>query len=189
MRILLLLLALTSFACPSAYAGFVELGASANFRYEGYDSANYVETLAYTASVSYYFWEMCAWELNYTNGYSKQVTKGPLAIDDKETVEDNIELTSLDLVLSLADRQAAWRPYVKFGGGYLKKDRYFRVNSDDETLIVHQEGLVPSAGLGMSLNITSAFSIKIGIDAWTTPVNYQPMIVDYVGRAGVSWIF
>ena len=123
-----------------AHAGFFEVGAAANYRYSGYDSNNYVQSLSYTATASYYFWEMCAWELDYTTGYSKQVSQGNGAGDPKEKVEDNIQLTSLDLVISFADRQAAFKPYVKFGGGYLVKDRYMQVNDDNENLIAHQVG-------------------------------------------------
>ncbi|MGZ3722949.1 MAG: outer membrane beta-barrel protein [Bdellovibrionales bacterium] len=186
MRIFALLFILLSSA--SASAGFVEIGASANYRYSGYDKTNYIQSLSYTASASYYFWEMCAFELNYTTGYSKQVSGGT-GTDPKETIEDNIELTSADIVLSFAGRQDPFRPYVKLGGGYLIKDRFRRINSDNEDLIAHQEGIVPSGGLGLAINITQALSIKIGLDAWTSPLKTQPVIVDYAGRAGISWMF
>ena len=174
----------------SAHAGYVEIGASANYRSSGYDPNNKVESLSYTASLSYYFWEMCAWELNYTTGYTKQVTKGPGATDIKETVEDNIDLTSLDLVYSFAERQDFFRPYIKLGGGYLVKERFRQVNEDDKTRIGKQMGLVPSGGLGAALNITKELNIKIGLEAWTTPKEPgQPVIVDMAGRAGISWMF
>lgn len=174
----------------SASAAFVEVGASANYRASGYNRDNKIESLTYTASLSYYFWEMCAWELNYTTGYSKQVTKGVSALDDKETVEDNIDLTSLDLVLSFAGRQDPFRPYIKLGGGYLVKERFRQVNDDDKTRISRQAGLVPSGGFGLSLGLTKELNIKVGIEAWTSPKEKdQPLIVDYAGRAGISWIF
>ncbi len=182
------LLLLSAGALP-AWAGFFELGAAANYRYSGYDPNNFVQSLTYTASASYYFWEMCAWELNYTTGYSKQVNQGTTKIDNRETVEDNIQLTALDLVLSFAARQDPFRPYVKVGAGYLVKDRFFQVNKDNENLIAHQEGWVPSGGFGLSLSITHELSVKVGIDAWTTPLKIKPMIIDYAGRAGISWMF
>lgn len=183
------LLALIALGPLSASAAFFEIGGSVNYRYSGYDSNNYVESLSYSATASYYFWEMCAWELNYTTGYSKQVTQGTSPIDPKETVEDNIQLTSLDLVLSFANHDDPFRPYIKFGGGYLVKDRYFQVDADNENLIAHQVGLVPSGGLGFALSITKEFSLKFGIDAWASPLNVQPVIIDYAGRAGISWMF
>lgn len=184
--LLTVLITLTS----SAYAGFVEVGASANYRSSKFNSYNYVEGLTYTTSLSYYFWEMCAWELNYTWGYSKQVSKGNLPIDPKDTVEDNIQLISLDLVLSFSERTDVFRPYVKVGGGYLKKERFRQINDDNLDHIETKEGLVPSGGVGFSLGITKELSIKFGLDAWTSPLKRkEPLVVDYAGRAGVSWMF
>ncbi|MGE0529012.1 MAG: outer membrane beta-barrel protein [Bdellovibrionales bacterium] len=187
MRIFILLaLSLASF---SAAAAFLELGASANYRTSRYNSANYIESISYTGSLSYYFWEMCAWELNYTTGYSKQVTQGTGVTDPKTTVEDNIELTSLDLVLSFAARQDPFRPYVKLGAGYLTKERFRQVDDGNKEKISEQEGVVPSGGIGFSVNLTKEFSIKFGVDAWTSPMDEDPVVVDYAGRAGISWIF
>ncbi len=173
---------------PQAHAGFIELGASANYRSSGYDKHNYIQSLTYTASFSYYFWELCAWELNYTTGYSKQSTKGS-ATDPMTTVEDNIEMISMDLVLSFAARQDPIRPYIKFGGGHLTKERFRQVEGFSKDKISTQRGVVPSGGLGISVNLTKEFSIKLGVDAWTSPMNQDPVIVDYAGRAGISWIF
>lgn len=180
---------LLSLGSLPAFAGFVELGGSVNYRSSGYDKHNYINSLTYTASVSYYFWEMCAWELNYTFGQSNQSTKGPNTGDTKTVISDNIDMTSLDLVLTLAERQAPFRPYVKAGAGYLIKERFRKNNSDAREKISQQEGVVPSGGLGFSFNITKDFSIKLGVDAWTSPMNQTPVVVDYAGRAGVSFMF
>jgi outer membrane protein W len=174
---------------PQAFAGFIELGASANYRSSGYDKHNYIQSLTYTSSLSYYFWEMCAVELNYTTGYAKQATKAADPTAPRTTVEDNIEMISTDLVLSFASRQDPFRPYIKFGGGYLTKERYRQVEGFDKERISSQNGLVPSGGLGLAVNLTKEFGIKFGLDAWTSPLDEDPVIVDYAGRAGVSWMF
>lgn len=187
MRFLVLVLAL---AAPIfAHAGFIEVGASANYRSSGYDKNNYIQSLSYTGSISYYFWEMCAFEINYTTGYSKQVTKGTGDLDPVEKVEDNIDMGSLDLVLSSASRQDAFRPYIKIGAGYLVKERFRQVNDDDKTRISKQEGVVPSGGVGLSISITKELSLKFGVEAWTSPLKQNPVVVDYAGRAGISWMF
>lgn len=167
----------------------MELGASVNYRSSGYDDHNYIKSLSYTASFSYYFWEMCAWELNYTTGYSEQKTKGTDTLDPETTVEDSIDLISMDLVLSFAERQDPFRPYVKMGAGYLTKSRYRKIDDDPRERISRQSGIVPSAGVGLSLSLTKEFSIKLGIDAWTSPMDEDPLVIDYAGRAGVSWLF
>lgn len=172
-----------------ASAGFVEIGASANYRSSGYDKNNLVESLTYSASMSYYFWEMCAIEFTYTTGYSMQKSKGPLEADPVYKVEDNIDMASADLVLSFASRQDPFRPYVKAGAGYLIKERFRQVNEDDKSRINKQEGIVPSAGVGLSISFTKEFSLKVGVEAWTSPLKQDPVVVDYAGRAGISWIF
>lgn len=174
---------------PVANAGFFELGGSVNYRSSGYDDNNYIESLTYTASGSYYFWEMCAWEVNYTWGNSKQVTKGADTIDPKTTVQDNIQMISLDLVLSFAERQAPFRPYIKLGAGHLSKERFRKIDDDAREKISEQSGIVPSGGVGLSLNLTKGFSIKLGVDAWTSPMDEDPLVIDYAGRAGMSWLF
>ena len=176
-------------ASAAAHAGFVELGLSANYRASGYDADNYINSVSYTGSFSYYFWEMCAWELNYTRGYSVQATKASGANEPKSKIEDSIEMTSLDLVLSLAERQDPFRPYVKTGVGYLTKDRYRKIDDDPRELIQSQDGIVPSGGLGFALSLTKEFSIKLGVDAWTSPLDEKPLVVDYAGRVGVSFMF
>lgn len=173
----------------SAAAGFIELGASANYRSSGYDKDNYIQSLTYTASFSYYFWELCAWELNYTTGYSKQSSKAIGASELRTTVEDNIEMVSMDLVLSFAGRQDPIRPYIKAGAGHLTKERYRQIEGFSKDKISTQKGVVPSGGVGISVNLTKEFSIKVGVDAWTSPTNQEPVVVDYAGRAGISWIF
>lgn len=184
----LLLLQLVAASVP-AFAGFMELGGSVNYRSSRYDDNNFVESLTYTGSISYYFWETSALEMNYTTGTSKQVSKATGPTEKKFTVEDNIDMTSLDLVLSFADRQAPFRPYVKMGAGYLVKERFRKVDNDPRERISKQSGIVPSGGLGLSVNVTKTFSIKLGLDAWTSPMNEKPVVVDYAGRAGLSWIF
>jgi outer membrane protein W len=181
--------ALIFLSAPAAHAGFIELGGSANYRSSAYDSDNYIQSLTYTASFSYYFWEMCAWELNYTTGYAKQATKANDPLAPRTTVEDNIEMFSMDLVLSFAGRQDPIRPYIKMGGGYLMKERFRQVEGFDKERIGSQEGIVPSGGLGIAVTFAKSFSIKFGADAWTSPLNSQPVIVDYAGRAGISWMF
>lgn len=187
MRFLSLLF--VTFLAASAHAGYIEVGASLNYRSSGYDADNYIRSTSSTASLSYYFWEMCAWELNYTRGYSVQTTKGAGAIDPKTKVEDNIEMTSLDLVLSLAERADPFRPYIKLGAGYLTKERFRKQDDDPRERISSQAGIVPSAGIGFALSLTKEFSIKLGVDAWTSPLDEDPLVIDYAGRVGVSYMF
>lgn len=185
---LILIFTTAVFAAPVS-AGFIELGGSANYRSSSYTKDNYIMSLSYTASISYYFLETSAWEVNYTTGYSKQSTQA--LSEEITTIEDNIELVSTDLVFSFAGRQDPFRPYVKGGVGYLTKERFRKIGADNKEKISTQRGVVPSAGVGFAISITKEFNIKLGIDAWTSPLNDKDAekTTDYAGRAGVSWIF
>jgi hypothetical protein len=176
----------TSFS--SAFA-FVEVGANANYRRSAFDSNNFQELLSYTASISYYFMEMSAIELSYTNGYSEISAKASAPSDPLYVNQTNFQLLALDLVVSFAEREDFFQPYIKMGAGYLKKDDFEQVGGSDNNLIAHSEGLVPSGGVGFRLMMTRAFAIKFGLDAWTTPLHQDPVVVDFAGYAGVSWLF
>ena len=187
LRSLALLLALLF--SSSSYAAFYEVGASANYRRSSFDRDNFQELESYTASFAYYFMEMSSVELSYTSGYSEISVKSPTPIDPKTTTETNFELLGVDLVFSIADKDDVVQPYVKVGGGYLKKEVFQQVGTEDKTKISRSEGLVPSGGFGFKIMITPAFSIKVGVDAWTTPLHENPVVVDYSGRAGIAWMF
>jgi hypothetical protein len=176
---------------PRAHAGYVELGASANYKFSGFDRDNSIESISYTGSYAYYFMENCALELSYTSGYSKQTAKASDS-DPRYITEANIDMLALDLILTLGAKEDVFQPYIKLGGGYLKKELFFKVDDGPTRRTSSSEGFVPSGGLGLKIGVTNTISIKLGVDAWTSPLSHnknEPVIVDYVGRAGLSWMF
>jgi hypothetical protein len=179
------------FISLTAHAGYVELGATANYKFSGFDKNNSIESISYTGSYAYYFFEQCAMELSYTSGYSKQIAKASVS-DPKYVTEANIDLIALDLILSFGGKEATIQPYIKLGGGYLKKELFFRVDDGPNRRTSSSEGFVPSGGFGLKIGLTQTLSLKFGVDAWTSPLareKGEPLIVDYVGRAGLSWMF
>lgn len=178
-------------AARPAFAGYVELGASANYKFSGFDADNSIESISYTASYAYYFMENCAMELSYTSGYSKQMARAS-ETDPRYITTANIDLLALDLILTMGTREDLFQPYIKMGAGYLKKELFFKVDDGPTRRTSSSEGVVPSAGIGMKVGVTNSVSIKLGVDAWTSPLSgdkNEPVIVDYVGRAGLSWMF
>jgi len=133
--------------------------------------------------------EMSAVELSYTNGYSEISVKSSVPSDPLYVNQTNFQLLALDLVISFAERDDFFQPYIKIGGGYLKKEDFEQVGGGDTDLISEDEGLVPSGGVGFRLLITKTFAIKFGLDAWTTPLQESPVVVDFAGYAGISWMF
>ena len=175
--ILLLLLAVP------AEAGFVELGASGNYRKFFVDEANYSESLSYTGSLSYYFWSSSALEFSYTNGRAKSVSPG-------QQNQTDFELYGADLVITFGSRESFFAPYVKVGIAQQKKRIVFLLPNTD--LIERRvEGLSPTAGLGFRIALSQNFGIKVGLEAWTSPLsnNSEPVTYDIAGRAGLTWMF
>lgn len=143
--------------------------------------------VSYTGSLSYYFWEMSALELSYTEG--TQVVVLSIPGDNKNVVTTQFRIIGGDLVLTLADKDSLLQPYVKVGGAYMTKKITREIQTVGSDHLDAPSGLVPSAGVGFKIKISQGLSIKVGVDAWTSPPEKKPVTVDYAGRAGISWLF
>ncbi len=187
MRIGLLLLGIAWI--PQSFAGFIEIGGSGNYRISQLNEDNYQKSLSYTGSISYYFWEMSALELSYTQGTQVSVLKIS-DTDSKTTTTTYFEMSGLDLVLTLADKQSIFLPYIKGGGAYIVKKMESQVEGFAPKPAQPVYGAVPSAGVGFKIKLTQALSFKAGVDGWRSPPgNSKKAIWDYAGRAGLSWMF
>src|SRR5574338_699245 len=85
----------------TANAGFYEISATGNYRKSFLDKDNYQESISYTGSVSYYFWEMSALELSYTLGRQIAALKTS-PTDTKTFLTTDFEMYGLDLVITFA---------------------------------------------------------------------------------------
>ncbi len=103
----------------AAQAGIFEVGGSGSWRKSSFDSHNFNEMTSWTGSVSYYFYELSALELSYTDGVNRQSVKP--AGDTQTLTVTNFQLTALDVVMTLATKEDSFQPYIKLGGGYLNK--------------------------------------------------------------------
>lgn len=172
-----------------AHAGYIEIGASGNYRISKIDDDNQQELISYTGSFSYYFWELSAVELSYTQGKQEVTAKFPG--DTNRIVQTTMfEMMGADLVLTLADKESFLQPYIKGGAARIKK-KIIRVvegagGGTDE--IELDPSVVPSAGIGFKLKFTKTLSLKVGVDAWKSSSSDTDTI-DYAGRAGISWMF
>jgi hypothetical protein len=170
-----------------AHAGYIEVGASANFHLSQINPGNYQKVEAYTGSLSYYFFEMSALELSYTAGRQISV----ITIDNTKFVTTALmELIGLDLVLTFAGKESPFQPYIKGGAIYQKKEMSREVvGLVPPESIGSPSGIAPSGGVGFRWRMGGNFSLKVGLDTWTTPVQVDPVTFDYMGRAGISWMF
>ncbi|MEQ1878412.1 MAG: OmpA family protein [Bdellovibrionia bacterium] len=169
-----------------AYSGYVEVSATGSYRNSTVNDYTYSRTQAVTASIAYYFWEMSAFEISYTDSLSRSF--GRTAISGTDYVETSrVKLAGGDFVLSFAGRQSSFRPYIKIGGANQTKTWIY-----EEGLVntrVDSDGFSATGGFGFKFLLTEAFALKAGVDAWTNPLSEEKRIIDYAANAGVSWMF
>lgn len=178
---------------PHASAGIFEVGASGTYRRSNIGANAFDESQSLTASLSYYLNDSSAVELSYTHGLSERsIAEGE---PNGHVTNLTYQTLGLDFVYTLGDREAAFRPYLKAGGNYILKkrlvDQYSDANGNwfSAQPIEEDPTLVPSAGFGFRLALTKALVLKIGVDAWTNPLNEDEITIDYAGRAGLSVMF
>ena len=54
------------------------------------------------------------------------------------------------------------------------------------------EGISPSAGLGFKMALSQTLALKVGLEAWTSPITDDANVkttYDIAARAGISWLF
>ena len=165
-------------------AGFIEIGSSGQYRSSYVNEFNYSRTQALTGSLAYYFWEMSAIEFSYTNGVNQ--TFGKTANDENFIATTTFELAGADIILSLAGKQAPFRPYFKVGVSYQKKKiRFEQTYFPDYVREIF--GWAPTFGAGFKLMMTDTLALKIGMDAWASPEESNRF--DFAASAGFSWLF
>lgn len=172
---------------PPAFAGIFEISGSANYRRNQVNELNYQELQSVSASISYYFMEMSALEISYTQGTSTLRVQTQTTDPWTEYLNE-FTLYGIDLVMSLAQRQSILQPYVKVGGAHIVKDLIIRAETGSYARSPSDPETVPSAGLGLKIRLTKTFSIKMGMDAWITQQGQENSQFDYAGRAGISWL-
>jgi len=168
----------------SAQAGFIEIGATGSYRSSYVNEYNYSKTQALTGSLAYYFWEMSAIEVSYTNGTNQ--TFGRTITNEDYIATTTFEFVGVDLVLSLAGKQAPFRPYFKIGGSYQRKKISYE-QGYFSPFIQEVYGFAPTVGAGFKLMLTEALAFKLGGDAWGSPDNTNRF--DLAASAGLSWLF
>ncbi len=175
------------FTLPAlSHAGYLEVSATGNYRKSVVNADNYQEMTSYTGSISYYFWELSALELSYTNGKYFVFTNFD---GTKSLLTTFFEAFGLDLVLTLATKASTLQPYIKVGGAFLRKEVVQEIEGFGRNTIDSPSGASASGGLGFKINLSPGFAIKAGVDVWSSPLSHKPVTWDYAGRAGISWMF
>lgn len=189
----LTLTVLTIFAAAPAHAGFVEVGASGSYKKSNIGTNSFDESQSITGSFSYYFDESSALELSYTDGINRRIVgEGQ---QNGQLTNMYYKMLGLDLVMTIGAREATFRPYFKVGGVYIMDKRittqYWSAgNYFTPSTVQDPSALVPSAGLGFKVSLGQGWSLKVGVEAWSSrSVTESPISIDYSGRLGLSFMF
>jgi len=206
MRTLIFFLAFLSLSLASAqqtvtemapaYHEYFELGLSGNYRKTHLDEDNstdraYDENSAWIGSIAYYFREMTAVELSYSQGKDKRYIPSSTITS---TTTHNYDMWGADLVFTFGQRTDTFIPYIKGGIAYFSRKSIDYEYVDNTSGVVTaapvemDDTVVPSAGVGMQLRLTQRFAFKVGVDVWTSgPIDKKVGDLDWAGRFGFSW--
>jgi hypothetical protein len=190
MKSVLFALLLVAFTSP-AYAGFIELSATGNYRRTNIADDVKDENFSATGSFAYLFDAQSALELSYTKG--EQRSEVGASSGNSQIILVNYAMAGLDFIYTLGDENSTLRPYIKMGGMYIiekQRQTYYVFSPGQRVYSTEEPALVPSAGLGARLKISQHLSLKFGVDAWTSKsVSKENVKVDHSSRVGLSWMF
>ena len=176
--ILLFLVSLQSLALMT------EIGASYSYSKKTFNATNYYQTDSKAASVSLYFLEKFALELSYTDQFYESQESDTTST---RTVQQSTKIYGTDLIFVITDQHSAFQPYLKAGGAYIAKKKQVKYINADVIDIPTKDGLAPSYGVGLKYKISEKFSIKLGYDVWSTPLDDGATTDDASFKAGISW--
>ena len=129
---------------------------------------------------------LSALEFSYTKGLTTVQTDPSLVTG--QTAKTEFQLLGLDFILSYGQRESQFRPYLKLGLVHVSSKIIIQ-NSFATDTIKPSSGIAPSAGVGVKIVLSKQFSLRFGVDTWTSPLSQDPVEYNYAGRAGLSWIF
>ena len=171
----------SAFFATNAFAGLFELSATGNYRKTSVDDLHYSIASYGTGGLAYYFWELSAIETSYTRGNSA-------TIQPNIKIYSFFEMYEINLLITFAGKESAFKPYIKVGGAYTVR-KVSEENPNVDPIRTESKGFSPVAGAGFKIMLSQQFAIKAGVDANSTPTNQQPVVYDYNAYAGLSFLF
>jgi len=181
------LLFLTVALALPAQATDIELGASYGHKTTTFDANNSYDSESATASLSFYFWERVAVELSYTQASGVRQEKVTPS-DPQRTTYEKSEIGGADLIYVFADRKDFFQPYIKGGAAYISRQQKVKIEGWDTFTLDPENAIVPSYGAGFKLAFTDSFGLKVGYEAWRTPIGNGQETEDSSLRVGLTWM-
>lgn len=164
-----------------------ELSVSGSLRRSNLDKNNFTNASSASGSIAYYFTQLSALEISYTNGSSEVVSNDNDPTLRQSTTTD-FQLIGADIILSPGDSKSAFRPFFKLGAVHIQREIEFET-SVGNLVVKPEDGIAPSAGAGVRLKLGNRFSIKLGLDGWTNPLNDDTdddTVVNWAAKASLS---
>ena len=186
-----LVIAILSFGFQ-AHAGLMELSYSFARTDSKFDDANFSRSLSHTASLAWYFLEMSALEVSYTQGEGQISSLNSAGQTIK--FRTDLKMYGADIVFTLAAKDWAFQPYVKGGAAWVDK-KIFRKEtsvSPEEQLVTEtdRDDAVPSMGVGFRFRLTKTLRLKASYDRWRSGKNADGEEQwDDAIRSGISLFF
>ena len=169
------------FGNRAAEAGIFELSAQGSYKNTNFDATHSAASESGTAGLAYYFWDLSALEISYTRGDANQVQPEYVAYQ-------TFTAYGIDLLVTVANRESALKPYLKAGGAYVFKSLRYSIPGFTQ-ITVDTQGLAPTAGMGFKLMLGQQFAIKGGVEVSTSPINIEPITYDFGATGGISILF
>lgn len=189
-RILLASL-LLSLASPQAQAGLIEVSYAYSQSESKFDEDNFSQSLSHTASIAWYFLQMSALELSYTRGEG-QISGRAEGDPEPLLYRTELEMYGADLVVTFAQKDWAFQPYLKGGAAWVDK-KIFRkstsVSAEQVINMTDKDDAVPSMGVGFRIKLTQTIRLKASYDRWRSGKSGDDEQWDSAVRAGASVFF
>ncbi len=172
----------------AANAGVIEISYTYSQRSSFIDDDNYQKSLSHTGSLAWYFFDLSALELSYTNGEGE--VSGKAEGENALKYITRLDMYDASLVVTIAQKDWSFQPYLKGGAAWVDK-RIYRKDSIETKKISHtdKDEVVPSFGVGFKVYLTKGLSVRAGYDRWRTGKSGDEEVWDDAVRAGLSFNF
>ena len=160
-----------------------EVGLNYGYQKKTFNPTNYYQSDSKSASLSLYFLERFALELNYTDSFYESQESDTYST---RVTQQSSKISGADLIYVLTEKTAMIQPYVKGGTAYIVKKKQIRYANADTIDIQTKDGFAPSYGAGVKFKLNERFSFKVSYDIWQTPLDDGTSSDDNSLKVGLS---
>ena len=188
------------------HAGYIEF--SANGSYAKYNNGLVGGDQSFTivrrgsVGLAYRFMTNTALEMSYTHSHSfDQFSQDSDELSEKYYVEKTTQqkILSINLILDFADKKAAFRPFIRGGGGYMIRSSVLNATGVDKTTDVSrvitfldQEpsySASADAGIGFKIYVADSLALEFTGQVYATDLDKPEIYLHYALSGGMRILF